>query len=117
MGYEIAAVRKLLLAAACGWGVLGAGCNVGPDHKAPQDTAPDAQWPEAMEAGLSTEVADVREWWRGFGDEGLNSLVERSLEGSLDLREAVARVREARALRGVVAADQWPTVDVGGSGT
>jgi NodT family efflux transporter outer membrane factor (OMF) lipoprotein len=68
-----------------------------------------------MQAGLSTQPTDLREWWRGFSDPMLDSLVDRSLTGSLDLREAAARVREARALRGIVGADQLPTVDVNGS--
>lgn len=109
--------RALLLAAGCAWGVAGGGCTVGPDHTPPQDPAPEAPWPEPMQDGLTTAEPDLREWWRGFGDPALDALVERALDGNLDLREAVARVREARALRGVVAADQLPTVNVGGSGT
>lgn len=115
-----AAGRTLVLAAVYGVSVGaggGGGCTVGPDHTPPRDPAPDAPWPEPMEAGLSTAEADLRDWWRSLGDPGLDSLVERALAGNLDLREAVARVREARARRGVVAADLWPTVNVGGSGT
>src|SRR5690606_11854443 len=74
-------------------------------------------WPETLEGGLTTEQADLREWWRRFDDPALESLVDRALVGSLDLREAAARVREARALRGVTAADQFPTVDAMGSAT
>lgn len=111
------AARALLLAAGCAWGAAGGGCTVGPDHTRPEDPAPEAPWPEAMEEGLSTQQADLREWWRGFGDAGLDGLVDRALAGNLDLREAVARVREARALRGIAGADQWPTVNVGASGT
>src|SRR5439155_18479399 len=36
---------------------------------------------------------------------------------NLDLRAATARILEARAQRGVVAADWWPTVNVDGSYT
>jgi len=91
-----------------------AGCTVGPDY-APPTAADSAEWPEPLEAGLAAQKADLREWWRGFNDPALDSLVGRALTGSLDLREAAARVREARALRGVVGADQYPTVDVTGS--
>jgi NodT family efflux transporter outer membrane factor (OMF) lipoprotein len=93
-----------------------AGCNVGPDHATLPVHAP-AAWPEPLEAGLSAETTDLHEWWRGFNDPTLDSLVDRALTGSLDLREAAARVHEARGLRGISAADQFPTVDVNGSAT
>lgn len=93
-----------------------AGCTVGPRHTPPEARAPGA-WPEAMSGGLAAETADLAVWWRGFGDPMLDTLVERSLSGSLDLREAAARVREARAARGVTAADRLPTVNARGSGS
>ncbi|MCC6661869.1 MAG: efflux transporter outer membrane subunit [Phycisphaerales bacterium] len=93
-----------------------AGCTVGPDHVPPRTQAP-TQWPEPLEAGLNAETPDLREWWRNFNDPMLDTLVGRALEGSLDLREAAARVREARAIRGVTAADRLPAVDAGGSGS
>jgi NodT family efflux transporter outer membrane factor (OMF) lipoprotein len=45
----------------------------------------------------------------------LDSLVERALGEGLDVRSALARVHEARALRGVAAADRYPTVDAVGT--
>jgi NodT family efflux transporter outer membrane factor (OMF) lipoprotein len=42
----------------------------------------------------------------------LDALIERAVHTNLDLRMAAACVREARALRGVAAADQFPTVTV-----
>jgi NodT family efflux transporter outer membrane factor (OMF) lipoprotein len=91
-----------------------AGCTVGPDYARPQTQAPQS-WAEPLEGGLTVETTDLRQWWHGFNDPMLDSLVDRALVGSLDLRQAAARVREARALRGVTAADQLPNVDVGGS--
>lgn len=94
--------------------IAAAGCTVGPDYSPPADPAVES-WPDALEAGLTADAADLREWWRVFQDPLLDSLVERALAGSLDLREAAARVREARALRGVTAADRFPTLDAAGS--
>lgn len=93
-----------------------AGCTVGPNHVAPEAKAPDA-WMEPLEAGISAEATDLREWWRSFNDATLDSLVDRALVGSLDLREAASRVREARALRGITAADRLPSVDARGAAT
>lgn len=90
------------------------GCTVGPDHVAPPSQTL-AAWPEPLEGGLTGEMPDLREWWRGFNDKTLDSLVDRALVGSLDLREAAARVREARALKGVAAADQFPSVNASAS--
>ncbi len=89
-------------------------CMVGPDHESP--TAPvAAAWPEALTDGLTDRKPDLRAWWTMFDDPMLNALVARALEANLDLREAEARVREARALRGRTAADLGPTIDVGAS--
>ncbi len=90
------------------------GCTVGPDHVAPEARGPE-QWPEALESGIGSGTADLRRWWTRFEDPTLDSLVDRALSGNLDLREAAARVREARALRGVTASDQFPTVNAGAS--
>jgi NodT family efflux transporter outer membrane factor (OMF) lipoprotein len=69
---------------------------------------------------MSTSATNVNQppvanWWTTFNDPDLNSLVERAVKGNLDLKLAQARVREARALRGVVKADLYPTVNVGAS--
>jgi NodT family efflux transporter outer membrane factor (OMF) lipoprotein len=42
-------------------------------------------------------------------------LVSEARQSNLDLRTAEARVREARAARGIVAADYWPDIDAVGS--
>ena len=111
------AIRNTSLAslAATALGIMAlSGCTVGPDHFAPEARTPE-QWPESLEGGVVAEAPDLREWWARFEDPMLSTLVDRALEGNLDLRDAAARVREARALRGVTASDQFPTVDVGAS--
>ena len=70
-------------------------CAVGPDYRAPQ-TAPavvlNAQSPQFT--AQSPEAA----WWQQFDDAELNHLVTRALDANLDLRIAIDRVREARAV-------------------
>nr|WP_175429201.1 TolC family protein [Lysobacter enzymogenes] len=39
-------------------------------------------------------------WWRGFDDAQLQALVERALDAGVDARLALARLDEARAIRG-----------------
>jgi NodT family efflux transporter outer membrane factor (OMF) lipoprotein len=42
-------------------------------------------------------------------------LIERALASGLDVREAFARLREARARRGVAAGERFPTIEAGAS--
>ena len=96
----------LLFAAAC--------TVVGRDYKAPEPAAP-ASWRENASAFFAPGSEDLGAWWRRLDDPVLESLVERALASGLDLREALSRVREARALRGVAGAERFPTLDAGAS--
>ncbi|PTU30845.1 RND transporter [Stenotrophobium rhamnosiphilum] len=70
-------------------------CAVGPDYRAPE-TPPTA----LLNASSPLFVAKSPEavWWNQFEDEELDSLISRALEANLDLRIAIDRVREARAV-------------------
>jgi NodT family efflux transporter outer membrane factor (OMF) lipoprotein len=101
------------------WTVAGAGmlagCAVGPDYRPPQVSAP-AQYVGAattQPATQSTTIAApvLNAWWRTFNDPVLDRLMEQAKQSNLDLRIAEARLREARAQRGVVSADYYPTLD------
>lgn len=92
-----------------------AGCAVGPDYRTPQVSAP-AAWHSAMKGGLksvSPEAAQLAQWWNGLDDPHLSRLIEEAAANNLDLKLAQARLREARARRGVSAADRFPTLNVG----
>jgi NodT family efflux transporter outer membrane factor (OMF) lipoprotein len=86
------------------------GCTVGPDYVQPETQVPDA-WHTAATSGLDDGTASIQTWWTVFDDEILNDLVLRSASGNLSLREALWKVEEARALRGVVAGNQKPQID------
>lgn len=93
------------------------GCAVGPDYHLPAETVPEA-WrgvstTETAEASVTTsQAAELADWWKHFSDPMLTSLIERAIQSNLDLAQARARVRQARAARGIVAAGFWPRVDV-----
>jgi NodT family efflux transporter outer membrane factor (OMF) lipoprotein len=59
----------------------------------------------------SPSPPQVVRWWDSFEDQVLTSLVERAAASNLDLRQAEARIREARAVRGAGAASFWPSVE------
>ncbi len=70
-----------------------------------------------MSEGLrATEASDdsLAQWWSALQDPTLQSLIDRAMKGNLDLRRATAVVREARARRGIVDADRFPTVTTSG---
>lgn len=116
--------RRAILASIAPAALLTAlsGCTVGPDYKAPEKQLTDSftALDQANAAGLTTtpvtgDTGDLKRWWSVFGDPKLDSLVEKAIGQNLDLRIAAARVREARALRGIAASDLFPTVDASGA--
>jgi multidrug efflux system outer membrane protein len=76
--------------------VLAAGCAVGPDYRAPAAAAPPA-FDSAGGAGLAAGIPDA-DWWRGFDDPVLDSLVVRAAASNYDVRIATANLRASRAL-------------------
>lgn len=94
------------------------GClAVGPDYTRPEVEAPQA-WRAPMKDGLSTTATQpeaLAQWWRTLNDPLLSDLMTQVVEGNLDLKSAGARVREARARRGVARAGFWPSLDANGS--
>src|SRR5260370_4848809 len=61
--------------------------------------------------GVSSEVAQLKEWWKNFRDSNLDKMVEEALIANGDLKIAEARVNEVRALRGVANSARYPTVE------
>jgi NodT family efflux transporter outer membrane factor (OMF) lipoprotein len=98
--------------------LLLAGCStVGPDYSPPEVSA-SARWAADLQGGLTAEQIDpqtLARWWTTLKDPILSSLIERAVGGNLDLKETRARVREARARRGITEADRFPTIDATGS--
>jgi outer membrane protein, multidrug efflux system len=85
-----------------------AGCAVGPDYHQP--AAPTADNFVATD-GTQFRSTDVeRDFWRTFNDSQLNGLIEEALIANHDGRVALARLREARTLRGEARLDFVPTI-------
>jgi multidrug efflux system outer membrane protein len=122
------AINKTILIRAILWpsAVLAiqifAGCaTVGPDYVPPDTSVPvSATWHTELKGGLTAEEMDpqtLATWWNTLNDPELSSLINRAVLGNFDLKKALARVREARARRGVAKADLFPTLDATGSAT
>jgi multidrug efflux system outer membrane protein len=84
-----------------------AGCTTPPVAEA-QLPAPAASFTQAP-AGV-TVAEPAERFWRAFGDPDLDALVGEALQANSDIRIAVARLREARALERLAGADDLPTV-------
>jgi NodT family efflux transporter outer membrane factor (OMF) lipoprotein len=97
--------------------VLG-GCAVGPNYRPPQTVTPD-EW-HALAAGTPAEpTADsavLADWWKTLEDPVLDQLIEQALARNKTAKQAYASVVEARARRGIAAADFWPTLGVSAGG-
>jgi len=92
--------------------VLLGGCALGPDYERPEIDTP-AAYVQPVEEGASFANTP---WWELFRDPRLQELIRISLEENKDLGVAAARVEEFRAVLGVTRADQFPTVEISGTG-
>jgi outer membrane protein, multidrug efflux system len=87
------------------------GCAaVGPNYKRP-DLAPPATFRGVTDVQAAASLADAP-WWEVFSDEALQTLIRDAIAHNLDLRVAVARVQEARALSGVARSFLYPEVNL-----
>jgi outer membrane protein, multidrug efflux system len=86
------------------------GCAIGPRYVPPEIPVP-TTWRDAAAGRMTAPAETLRRWWTTFRDPVLDSLIERAVSGNLDLQIAEARIREARAARGIAASAALPQVD------
>lgn len=103
--------RSLLLVC-----TLLSGCVAGPGYVEPR---PDVPGKFASQPGSAVSAAVEASWWKRLNDAQLNSLVVEAEEQNRDLKVAMARLKEARALWTQARFDLLPTVrsDAGYSNT
>ncbi len=70
-----------------------------------------------MGGGLNAQEdpQTLSKWWTTLKDPVLSGLIQRAVYGNLDLKKARARIREARARRGIAKSALFPTVDASSS--
>lgn len=83
------------------------GCVVGPRFSSPKiDSPPSYIYGDSM--NVDTLVG--MQWWHSFGDPTLDSLIERAMDSSLNLRQVATRVQQSRLKMLSARAALWPTL-------
>src|SRR5262245_17160617 len=101
-----------LLGAGLGAAIFMAGCAMGPQYRRPTVDAPgDFRFAATQ---FTNSFADLP-WWEVFKDPTLLGLIQRAVTNNHDLRQAVARVEQARNLAIVARAPLLPQVGYSGA--
>jgi len=107
---------RLLVASAIA--ALLSACSLAPRYEVPA-TQEVTQFKEAgawMPANAANGPPPGGSWWQAFGDPKLDEL-QQQLKNSMDLRAAVARFDQARAVARRAKSDLFPSLDAGASAT
>lgn len=97
--------------------LVAAGCKaVGPDYQTPSLPVPPAWSGDgAPRVATTNDAVALERWWEVFSDTNLSALVARARLNNLDIAQAEARLRKARAQRKLAKAERLPTVEASGS--
>jgi outer membrane protein, multidrug efflux system len=88
-------------------------CKVGPNYKRPGVPAPTVyRGVETPAAQPDPQTVADAKWFEVFKDDKLQDLIRQALVSNYDLREAVARVGQARANYGITRSNQFPQIFV-----
>jgi multidrug efflux system outer membrane protein len=104
---KASALGRWALGLGLGAGLL-AGCAVGPNYQRPAVGSPESFRGDTRMA--SNSIADLP-WWRVFHDDALQPLIRLALTNNYDLRVAVTRVEQARALAAQARAQFFPQLN------
>ena len=98
---------RLVLAALSTVSVMAAGCAVGPNY-----ARPPVEEPSLFRSGGAGEPGPTvpTDWWRLYSDPELDRLIASVHASNQTLRQAVARVDQARALARVAGSFLYPTI-------
>lgn len=86
------------------------GCAVGPNYHRPAVAGAGAQWVTPTDTAAFDTVP-----WRSLGDPQLTDLIDAAVAHNLDVREAEAHLREARAERDAAAGRRLPELNAAAS--
>ena len=96
-----------LLLAACLCALILAGCSMAPRVQQPEAVQ---TMPDRFDQAAADDARAQPVWWHGFNDAVLDQLVDTALVRNLDLRVAVARVKEVQSQYRIARAPLLPSV-------
>ena len=94
------------------FGLLLAGCMLGPNYKRPAIDTPGV-YRDSQPSTASSESLGNEKWWEVFQDPVLQELIRTALQQNYDVRIAASRVLQAQAQLGITRANQFPMVSAG----
>src|SRR5437762_5381403 len=100
-----------LLLVLCGFAWF-AGCAAGPDYNRPLIESPATF--RGDNSPTNSSFADL-DWWQVYQDNNLQALVREALTNNYDLRIAVTRVEQSRAIAMQARSQFVPTVTYNGT--
>jgi len=98
--YRLSALASALLLAGC--------ITVGPDYKHPVEKPVTLQ---GVDAAQQSAINFQANWWAQFHDTTLDALITRAAKNSPDLKIALARLNQSRALLGTARSQQLPDIE------
>ena len=114
-------VRRRLLAAAVSGALVGAlaGCSLAPVYHVPESAPVAPAYNEAQDwkAAVPADATARGSWWSIFHDEQLDALQAQVADANQDLKAAVARLQQARALTREARSAYFPTVNAAANAT
>ena len=119
MKHSVHRRRSLFLLPILGVAVVSlAGCLVGPNYKRPIVNTPNTYrgLTDAEAANVTPASLGDQKWWEVFQDQQLQQLIRTALQQNYDVRIAAERVLEAQEQLGITRANEYPSVNVSGSG-
>lgn len=99
--------NKLLLA--CIVGLSLSSCKVGPSYTRPELAAPATFLNAATASAENESVANVK-WFDLFKDPTLSGLIQKGIDNNYDLKIALTRLDQAKAVLGITKANLLPTI-------
>ena len=84
-------------------------CSVGPDYEPPQQAVTEG-WKHPQDQ--EKEIPEVCNWWEVFGNEVLNDLMLEAIEYNHDIKAAIERVVQARAVAGIAESSLYPQLNL-----
>lgn len=91
--------------------LLSAACAVGPNYERPTTVPAPLGWRDTTLALRDSSYANLP-WWEIYADTTLQGLIRTALQENRDLRIAIARVNESRALLGIQRIEFLPQIDI-----